>query len=101
LSQPISLDLNNPVFQRSLFELERTEALAALATFRKLSQIDWNGLYKDKGLHWELIQSRLGPQGQRIYSLRITKKSRAVAYRDGNYLRFLSFHSDHDSAYRA
>jgi hypothetical protein len=101
LSQPISLDLNNPVFQRNLFELEKTEALAILATFRKLSQLDWNELYKDKGLHWELIQSRLGPQGQRIYSLRITKKSRAVAYRDGNYLRLLSLHSDHDSTYRS
>lgn len=101
MSQPILLDLNNPVFQRNLFELEKIEALAALATLRKLSQLDWNALYKDKGLHWELIQSRLGPQGQRIYSLRITKKSRAVACRDGNYLRLLSLHSDHDSTYRS
>jgi hypothetical protein len=35
---------------------------------------------------------------QRIYSLRITQRVRAVTYRDGHFLRLLSLHSDHDSA---
>ena len=38
----ILLDLNNPVFQESLFSLEREEALAALATLKK-STI-WTGI---------------------------------------------------------
>ena len=48
----------------------------------------------------EAIVSRGGPNGQRIYGLRVTPPIRAVAYRDDDLLRFLSLHRDHDSAYR-
>jgi hypothetical protein len=95
----ILLDLNNPVFQRCWFALERDEALAVLATLRKIQQMDWAQLYSDRGLRWEAILSRAGPSGQRIYSLRITRRVRAVAFREGNFLRFLSLHPEHDSAY--
>lgn len=96
----VLLDLNNPVFQKSWFALEREEALAVLATLRKLQHLEWEQLYRDRGLRWEAIASRFGPNGQRIYSLRVTRRVRAVAYRDGDYLRLLSLHPDHDSAYR-
>lgn len=95
----VVLDLNNPDFQRDWFGLERQEALAVFATLRKIRELEWDQLYRDKGLRWEAILSRNGPNGQRIYSLRITQRVRAVAYRDGNALRFLTLHSDHDSAY--
>src|ERR1700730_17146865 len=95
----ILLDLNNPVFQETWFSLNRQEALAVLTTMRKLSRIEWEALYRDKGLRWEAIVSRSGPHAQRIYSLRITQKIRAVAYRDGDCLVFLFLHRDHDSAY--
>ena len=45
------------------------------------------------------ILSRSGPGDQRIYSLRVTQRVRAVGFRDGLYLRLLSLHPDHDSAY--
>ena len=96
----IALDLNNPEFQRDWFALERDEALAVLATLRKILRLDWNELYADRGLRWEAILSRPGPAGQRLYSLRVTKRVRAVAYRQGEFLRFLSLHPDHDSAYK-
>lgn len=32
--------------------------------------------------------------------LRVTQRIRSVAYRDGNFLRFVSIHGDHDSAYQ-
>jgi len=95
----VLLDLNNPVFQDDWFSLGRAEALAVLATFRKIRLFDWEQLYRDPGLRWEAILSRSGPGGQRIYSLRITQRVRAVAYRDGQFLRLLSLHSDHDSTY--
>jgi hypothetical protein len=95
----ILLDLNNPVFQQTWFSLDHQEGLAVLATMRKLSRMEWDALYHDKGLLWEAIVSRSGPHGQRIYSLRITQRIRAVAYRDSDLLRFLSLHRDHDSAY--
>ncbi len=96
----ILLDLNNPFFQGNWFSLERTEALAVLATLRKLGQLEWEQLYRDKGLRWEAILSRKGPEGVRVCSLRISRKARAVAYRDGQFLRFLSIQADHDSAYQ-
>jgi len=95
----ILLDLNNPVFQETWFALERAEALAVLATLRKIHQMDWKQLYLDRGLRWEAILSRTGPAGQRLYGLRVTRRVRAVGYRDGDFLRFLSLHPDHDSAY--
>jgi len=93
-------DLNNPGFQEKWFALEREDALAVLTTLRKMRQLDWDQLYRDKGLRWEAILSRSGPAGKRLYSLRITQRMRAVAYRDGDFLRFLSLHPDHDSAYQ-
>jgi len=34
-----------------------------------------------------------------VYSLRLSQKVRAIAYRDGDFLRLISLHPDHDSAY--
>ena len=34
-----------------------------------------------------------------VYTLRITQSRRASAYRDGNFLRFLTIAPDHDAAY--
>lgn len=95
----IRLDLNNPEFQSNWFSLPKPEAQAVLTTLKLIRQMTWEQLYRHKGLNWELIQSRVGPGGQRIYSLRITQQCRAVAYREGELLRFLSLHPDHDSAY--
>ena len=66
---------------------------------KKISQLTWEQLYEDQGLKWELIRSKKGKQGEKLYSLRVTQKCRAVAIREGDYLRLLSLHSDHDSAY--
>ena len=95
----VLLDPNNPVFQEAWFALEREDALAVLATLKKLRQLDWDQLYRERGLRWEAILSRSGPAGRRLYSLRVTRRVRAVAYRDGDFLRLLSLHADHDSAY--
>ena len=59
----ILLDLNNPVFQEHWLSLQREEALAVLAALRKIKQLDWDQLYRDKGLRWEAILSRDGPDG--------------------------------------
>ncbi|MEI2769706.1 MAG: hypothetical protein V9G98_02855 [Candidatus Competibacter sp.] len=99
--EQVRLDLNNPVFQRQLFALQKPQQLGVLATLRKLADLRWPQVYQDRGLKWELIHSRSGPDGRRLYSLRISQEFRAVAYRDeGGWLRLLSLHPDHDSAYR-
>lgn len=95
----ILLDLNNPVFQQDLFALSKTEQVAVLKVLKKISQLSWTQLYQDKGLRWERIHSRRGPDGAALYSLRITRKCRAVALRSDAFLRLLSLHPAHDSAY--
>lgn len=95
----IQLDLNNPEFQANLLSLDKPEAWAVLKTLRLLQSMTWEQVQASKGLHWELIQSRQGPNDQRLYSLRISRGCRAVAWRQGPWLRLLSLHPDHDSAY--
>ena len=80
--------------------LQKNEARVALKTLRLLQTMDWQQLVLSKGLRWELIQSRQSPQGQRHFSLRVSRSCRAVAWRDGDWLRLLSLHPDHDSTYR-
>jgi hypothetical protein len=96
----IQLDLNNPEFQANLFSLDKPEAWAVLKTLKLLQAMTWEQIQASKGLRWELIQSRQGPRGERLYAMRISRSCRAVAWREGAWLRFLSLHPDHDSAYR-
>ena len=49
--------------------LQKNDAWVALLTLRLLQTMDWQQLVLSKGLRWELIQSRQGPQGQRLYPL--------------------------------
>ena len=96
----VRLDINDPVFLTGWFALPASESLRVFDMLRKIGQLSWEQLYADRGLRWEAVKSRLGPHRNRIYSLRVTKTMRAVGYRDGDTLRFLSLHPDHDSAYQ-
>ena len=97
---PVRLDLNNPVFQEHLFSLQKPERNAAIDTLRKIRLLTWNQLYRDIGLKWEKIVSVKAPEGvDAIYSLRITQSRRCTAFRDGDFIRFLTVAPDHDSTY--
>ena len=97
---PVRLDLNNPVFQEHLFSLQKPERNAAIDTLRKIRLLSWVQLYRDSGLKWEKIVSVKPPKGvNAIYSLRITQSRRCTAYRDGDFMRFLTVAPDHDSTY--
>jgi len=98
--QPIRLDLNNPVFQRQLFNLTKSNQRSILNTLRKLAKMTWQQVYSDFGIKWEVILSQKGPGDNKLYSFRISKGFRGVAYREGAWLRLLSLHPDHDSAYQ-
>ena len=75
---------------------KETDVVASLARLRDL---DWNSLYRHTGYNWELIDHVKGPGGAKVYSLPLSQKMRAVGYRNGEYLRLVSLHPDHDSAY--
>ena len=95
----IQLDLNNPVFQKQLFNLTKKGQWGVLGSLKKIMKMSWEQVYTDRGLKWEVISSCPGPKGNRLYSFRIGEGFRGVAFREGNWLRILSLHPDHDSAY--
>ena len=97
---PVRLDLNNPEFQQELFSLSKEQQRSVLVTLKKLSEMTWEQVYHDVGVNWEAIYARRGAEGQRLYSLRIGKGFRAIGYREGGWLRLVSLHPDHDSAYK-
>lgn len=98
--QHIHLDLNNPVFQRQLSDLSKNDQRNILNTLRKLSKMTWQQVYSDFGLKWEVILSQKGPGDNKLYSFRISRGFRGVAYRADSWLRLLWLHPDHDSAYQ-
>lgn len=96
----VRLDLNNPVFQENLLNLQKPERHAALETLSKLRRMSWNQVYRDSGLKWEKIASIKPPAGiDALYSLRITQSRRATAYREGDFIRLLTIAPDHDGTY--
>jgi hypothetical protein len=95
----VRLDLNSPEFQDVFFRLGLVELKQVVAALDLLRQLDWNGLYRHTGFRWEGIQHLKAPNGGKVYSLRVSQKVRALAYRDDDFLRFISLHPDHDSAY--
>ena len=61
--------------------------------------LDWNALSRHTGYHWEHIAHLKGPGGPEVYAIRLSQQIRAIGYRDGDLLRLVSLHPDHDSAY--
>lgn len=96
----VRLDLNNPVFQEQLLHLQKPDRHAALDTLKKVRQLTWAQIHRDNGLKWEKIISVKPPAGiDAIYSMRITQSRRCTAYRDEDFMRFLTIAPDHDSTY--
>jgi len=99
-SSRVRLDLNSLEFQDVLFRLESADLKQVVSSLRRLRQLDWNSLYRHTGLHWEAIERLRAPNGAKVYSLRLGQRIRALACRDGEFLRLISLHPDHDSAYQ-
>lgn len=95
----IRLDLNSPEFQDVFFRLQTDELKQVVASLRRLRELDWNTLYRHPGFRWEALEHLKAPNGATVYSLRVSQRIRAVAFRDGDFLRLISLHPDHDSAY--
>ena len=69
-------------------------------TLKKLIQLGWDEMYRDQGLKWEKIVSIKPPKGiEAIYSLRVTQARRAVAFREGEFMRLLLIQPDNDATY--
>jgi hypothetical protein len=99
-SSRVRLDLNSPEFQDIFFRLEQGELKQVVAALGRLRGLEWSAVYRHGGFQWEAIRHIRTPNDATAYSLRLSQRIRAIAYRDGDYLRIISLHPDHDSAYR-
>jgi hypothetical protein len=90
----VQLDLNLPAFQDDLLALEIDEIRLLLKTLCKLRQLDWQTVYSDQGLKWEQIKGAPGK-----FTIRLSRSCRAIVQRDGDFMRFIALHSEHDQAY--
>ena len=99
-SNRVRLDLNSPEFLDVFLRLETAELKQVVTSLDRLRSLEWSALYRHTGFQWEAIGHLAAPNGAKVYSLRLSQKVRALAYREGSFLRFLSLHPDHDSAYR-
>jgi len=98
-SSRVRLDLNSPGFQDVFFRLAVADLKQVVASLGRLRELEWNSLHRHTGYQWERIGHLKGPDDARVYSLRLSQKMRAIGYRDGDFLRLVSLHPDHDSAY--
>jgi len=101
----VECDLEFPRVRLELEKLELSELEQVEAAVEKIQQMTWDQLYKTssktqkRGLNWEQIAGQQTAQGKTIASIRISGKFRARVCRDGKFMRFISLHPDHDSAY--
>jgi len=84
-----------------LFRLQSDDLKQVMASLRRLRDLEWSTLYRHTGFQWEAIEHLKAPNGARVHSFRLSQRIRALAYRDGDFLRVLSLHPDHDSAYES
>ena len=96
----VRLDLNSPEFQDVFFRLEPSELKKVVGSLGRLRELDWNAVYRHTGFKWEAIRHIRTPNDATAYSLRLSEKIRAIAYCDGDFLRIISLHPDHDSTYK-
>ena len=104
----VQCDLEFPSLQEQLKKLESTDSDAVLSKVEKINEMTWQQVYATsskgkgkRGLNWEVLPNQKTAGGGAVASIRITDKFRARVTRDGVFMRFISLHPDHDSAYKA
>ncbi|MEO8179813.1 MAG: hypothetical protein ABI895_13355 [Deltaproteobacteria bacterium] len=96
----VLLDLSSPEFLEVFLRLESVQLNQVAASLGRILKLTGSNVYTSKGLHWEAINHLTAPDGKsNVYSVRLSQKIRGLAFRDGPYMRFISLHPDHDSAY--
>ncbi len=95
----MKLDLNFPGFQEDMFKLEKKELHALIRTLRRCAKMDFQQMTQSSGLNVEKIKSMQTEQGHAVYSLRVSRSFRVTFTMQGDFLRCIGLHPDHDSAY--
>ena len=96
----MKIDLNFPPFQQDLFSLDKTQLTAFVKSVKNINKIDLRLVQQSSGLNLEKIKNLKTSNGKTLYSIRMTKSFRAVICIEDDFIRFISLHPDHDSAYK-
>jgi hypothetical protein len=96
----MKIDLNFPPFQQDLFSLDKTQLTAFVKSVKKINKMDLMQVRQSSGLNLEKIKNLKTSNGKTLYSIRMSKSFRAVICIEDDFIRFISLHPDHDSAYK-
>ena len=96
----MKIDLNFPPFQQDLFSLDKTQLTAFVKSVKKINKMDLSQVQQSPGLKLEKIKNLKTSNGKTLYSIRMSKSFRAVICIEDDFIRFISLHPDHDSAYK-
>jgi len=96
----MKIDLNFPPFQQDLFSLDKTQLTAFVKSVKKINKMDLRQVQQSSGLNLEKIKNLKTSNGKTLYSIRMSKSFRAVICIEDDFIRFISLHPNHDSAYK-
>ena len=96
----MKIDLNFPPFQQDLFSLDKTQLKAFVKSVKKINKMDLRQVQQSSGLNLEKIKNLKTSNGKTLYSIRMSKSFRAVICIEDDFIRFISLHPNHDSAYK-
>ena len=96
----MKIDLNFPPFQQDLFSLDKTQLTAFVKSVKKINKMDLRQVQQSSGLNLEKIKNLKTSNGKTLYSIRMSKSFRAVICIEDDFIRFISLHPDHGSAYK-
>ena len=96
----MKIDLNFPPFQQDLFSLDKTKLSIFVQSVKKINKMDLRQVQQSSGLNLEKIKNIKTSNGKTLYSIRMSKSFRAVICIEDDFIRFISLHPDHDSAYK-
>ncbi|MBC7533012.1 MAG: hypothetical protein H7318_15670 [Oligoflexus sp.] len=101
----IKVDMSYWALMKEIQGLTKDQLQELTDSTVKLQKTTWRELWEQStknkgktGFNYELIEE--DPDLGKMHSIRITKGFRARVVRENEWMRFISLHPDHDSAYR-
>lgn len=103
----VGVDVGFSVFKEDFKKLTGEQQSEFFDAITKIQGMTWQQIWdtssktpgQKRGLNYEAIEGQYSPGGEQVHSIRVTKKFRARVIRQGRWMRFISLHPDHDSAY--
>ncbi len=103
----VLVDVSFPRFMEALAGLQEDDQDAILNTIDKIQKMTWDDVYKTssktagqkRGINYEPLDQQTA-SGRKMATIRASAKIRIRVCRDEQFMRFISIHVDHDSAYK-